>query len=259
MRTENAISVPLKRLQGQSPAVWNAPRAPVADDVGFDVEGLGQSGDAAGRLDGLVENSHGLHHTTNVRLKATIEVSAFIGMKTLAERLVHARTLKEWLQKDLSVASDVSMGMIGMLEKGKRGAGGRTPGSLPALAAALGVNYEWLAHGTGPMALPVITRDAAGKMDIDVARANQPRPQAQVGQADAHLSMRMEFLREQILRIPAGALRDAAFAKCLDAVREAYFDSQAEPTEDHTEAPPEASRSVEPRAQPASDRTSKPA
>lgn len=74
-------------------------------------------------------------------------------MKTLAERLVHARSLKEWLQKDLAAASEISMGMIGMLEKGKRGADGKTPGSLAPLAKALGVRYEWLAYGEEPMAV----------------------------------------------------------------------------------------------------------
>lgn len=148
---KHSIAMLAQGLQREFPPGRDAACAPIADDVGFDVEGFSQGADASGRTDGEVEDIHGEDDTTNVRLKTTIAASPSINMKTLADRLLHARTTKKWLQKDLAVASGVSMGMIGMLEKGKRGADGKTPGSLAALTQALGVNYEWLAHNNGPM------------------------------------------------------------------------------------------------------------
>ena len=71
-------------------------------------------------------------------------------MKTLAERLANARTQKKWTQAQLASAAEVSTGTIGNIESGLRGLN-KPMGTLPAIARALGVTYEWLAHGTEPM------------------------------------------------------------------------------------------------------------
>ena len=137
----------LHEHQSGSPAIWDAASLPVADDGWVDGECFCECADATSGFDGLVENIHDQHYATNVRCKTTFDASSCEIMKTLAERLVHARKKKSWLQKDLAAASGVSMGMIGMLEKGKRGADGKTPGSIGPLAIALGVTYDWLAYG----------------------------------------------------------------------------------------------------------------
>lgn len=76
-------------------------------------------------------------------------------MKTMAERLIYARESKGevWTQRHLAIAAGVSTGTIGMLEAGKRGNTGSIPGTIPQIAKALGVRYEWLAHGEEPMAV----------------------------------------------------------------------------------------------------------
>ena len=73
-------------------------------------------------------------------------------MNTLAERLKTARLLKGdvWTQAHLAAASAVSTGTIGNIESGLRGVK-RPIGTLPQIAKALGVSYEWLAHGEGEM------------------------------------------------------------------------------------------------------------
>jgi transcriptional regulator with XRE-family HTH domain len=68
-------------------------------------------------------------------------------MKTIAERMKHARGLKSWTQPQLAVAAGVSTGTIGNIESGAR----QAKGSLPQIAEALGVNLKWLAYGEGDM------------------------------------------------------------------------------------------------------------
>lgn len=68
-------------------------------------------------------------------------------MKTIAERLKAAREWKGWKQAQLAVAADVSTGTIGNIEAGIR----QSKGSIPQIAAALGVDYQWLANGKGEM------------------------------------------------------------------------------------------------------------
>ena len=136
-------------------------------------------------------------------------------MKTLGNRIVEARLRKKWLQKDLAAASGVSMGMIGMLEKGKRGSDGKTPGSLAPLARALGVNYEWLAHDLGPMA----------------GQAPAVGPLTHLSRAEAHLQYQVDFIRELLMQILPGQHRDDAYSKIVFTLREAYIRSQFEPSE----------------------------
>lgn len=68
-------------------------------------------------------------------------------MKTIAERLKHARAIKGWKQAQLAVSAGVSTGTIGNIESGAR----QAMGSLPQIADALGVNLKWLAQGEGDM------------------------------------------------------------------------------------------------------------
>lgn len=68
-------------------------------------------------------------------------------MKTVAERLQHARDLKGWSQAQLAAASGLSQSTIGNIEAGTR----KAKGSLPEIAKALGVNHDWLANDIGDM------------------------------------------------------------------------------------------------------------
>lgn len=68
-------------------------------------------------------------------------------MKTLSERLKHARKTKEWTQGHLAAACGLTQSAIGNIEAGTREA----KGSLPQIAQALGISYQWLAFGTGEM------------------------------------------------------------------------------------------------------------
>lgn len=74
-------------------------------------------------------------------------------MSTLGERLIQARTRKKWSRQQLSLATEVTVSQIGMLERGERGNSPRgvVSGTLPAIAKALGVEYDWLATGEGDM------------------------------------------------------------------------------------------------------------
>ena len=68
-------------------------------------------------------------------------------METIAARLKKAREWKGWKQSQLAVAADVSTGTIGNIEAGIR----QAKGSIPQIADALGVSYQWLANGQGEM------------------------------------------------------------------------------------------------------------
>lgn len=68
-------------------------------------------------------------------------------MKTLNERLKHAREKKNWSQGQLAAAAGLGQSAIGNIEAGTR----KAPSSLPQIAEALGINYKWLANGIGPM------------------------------------------------------------------------------------------------------------
>lgn len=81
-------------------------------------------------------------------------------MKTIAERLKEARELKGWTQAQLAIAADVSTGTIGNIESGQR----QSKGSVPQIAKALGISYEWLANEVGPMVVP--TGAAMGSLEF---------------------------------------------------------------------------------------------
>lgn len=80
-------------------------------------------------------------------------------MKTLPERLKHARELREWTQSHLATVADVSTGTIGNIEAGLR----QSKGSLPQIAEALRVSYKWLSKGEGEMELPQPQLDLIGQ------------------------------------------------------------------------------------------------
>ena len=148
---KDPIPVSTHQIERSGPAVRHAANAPIADDVGFDAKGAGEGGNAASRLDGLVENFHGAELTTNVGMQPQENCQA-AAMKSLAERLKYARTSKGelWTQAHLATAAGVSTGTIGNIEAGLRGVN-KPIGTLPAIAKALGVRYEWLADGEGSM------------------------------------------------------------------------------------------------------------
>lgn len=77
-------------------------------------------------------------------------------VKTVAERLRHARLQRGWTQNHLATAAGVSQGTIGNIESGAR----QSRGSLPQIAEALGISHKWLADGLGSMTL---VTNAAGQ------------------------------------------------------------------------------------------------
>ena len=78
---------------------------------------------------------------------STFVLSSSQIMKTLSERLKHARKTKEWTQTHLAAACGLTQSAIGNIEAGIRDA----KGSLPQIAQALGISYQWLASGEGEM------------------------------------------------------------------------------------------------------------
>lgn len=67
-------------------------------------------------------------------------------MKTIAERLKHARKELRLTQPALAKLAGVSAGTIGNIESGFR----KDVRELLAIARAVGVNPEWLKTGKGP-------------------------------------------------------------------------------------------------------------
>jgi transcriptional regulator with XRE-family HTH domain len=68
-------------------------------------------------------------------------------MKSISERLTHARELKGWSKSKLAIASGLTPSAIGNIESGIR----QARASLLPIAKALEINYEWLANGVGAM------------------------------------------------------------------------------------------------------------
>ena len=84
-------------------------------------------------------------------------------MKTLAERLKFARDLKKWSQAQLASASGLSQSAIGNIEAGIR----QSRGSLPELAKALCVSYEWLANGIGEISATDSPKETASTYSVE--------------------------------------------------------------------------------------------
>lgn len=84
-------------------------------------------------------------------------------MKTLAERLKFARGLKSWSQAQLASASGLSQSTIGNIEAGTR----QSRGSLPELAKALGISYEWLANGIGEISVADSPKETASTYSVE--------------------------------------------------------------------------------------------
>lgn len=71
-------------------------------------------------------------------------------VNTLAERLKHARNLRDLTQKELAQAAKISQGAISNYETRLRA----SPRQLLKLAAALKISPLWLAEGVGAMEIP---------------------------------------------------------------------------------------------------------
>lgn len=182
MRTEHPVTVPLHKSENLGPGIWDASCFPVLDCGGAYADESGQCADATSGTECLVEDSHGREFITEVSEHDTLSRCYFQkDMNTLADRLKSAREAKGpiWTQAHLAVAAGVSTGTIGMMESGKRGNTGTIPGTVPQIAKALGVSYEWLAYGD------------------DV-----PAPPAQVAANDDHLKLQGEQLAKLLRGIP---------------------------------------------------------
>jgi phage repressor protein C with HTH and peptisase S24 domain len=90
-------------------------------------------------------------------------------VKTVAERLRHARLQRGWTQNHLAAAAGVSQGTIGNIESGAR----QSRGSLPQIAEALGISHKWLADGLGSMTLVSNTAAQYGEPDLLVLRRSR--------------------------------------------------------------------------------------
>lgn len=67
---------------------------------------------------------------------------------SVAQRLVKARSAHEWSQQELSEVSGVAAAQISRYEAGRSKP---RPEVLAKLAKALGVQFEWLSRGAGPI------------------------------------------------------------------------------------------------------------
>lgn len=95
----------------------------------------------------------------------------FVIMKTLAERLLWARTKKELSQQQLATQAGVAQSTIGSLESGAR----QTARKVAAIAAALDVDPLWLAEGKGDPAPSSPGGLRAGQfMNVDVFHTDNP-------------------------------------------------------------------------------------
>lgn len=84
-----------------------------------------------------------VHRLTNVMQPR----GAITHVKTIAERLVHARERAGLTQEQLAAAARVSQGTIGNIESGLR----KRPRDIIAIADAVGVRPQWLETGKGPI------------------------------------------------------------------------------------------------------------
>lgn len=126
-------------------------------------------------------------------------------MNKIANRLKAAREWKGWKQAQLAVAADVSTGTIGNIEAGIR----QSKGSVPQIAKALGVSYEWLANGVGemlpkvsPSNHPVAPVNKAQLAITNVASLNQV-----MDVLSAHLSQVEPGRRESVATLMASLVR----------------------------------------------------
>ena len=90
-------------------------------------------------------------------------------VKTVAERLRHARLQRGWTQNHLAAAAGVSQGTIGNIESGAR----QSRGSLPQIAEALGISHKWLADGMGSMTLVTNTAGQYGEPGMLMLRRSR--------------------------------------------------------------------------------------
>lgn len=98
-------------------------------------------------------------------------------MSTPAERLKHARKLRQMNQTQLAVKAGVATGTVGNIESGKRG----IKASALSLARVLNVNPDWLATGEGPMevagvnaSLPGLFASSTGGPMMPIEMENNP-------------------------------------------------------------------------------------
>jgi len=92
-------------------------------------------------------------------------------MKTIAERLVHAREAAGLSQPQLAKKAGVSQGSISHIETGLR----KNPRHLLSLAKALGITPDWLMNGSGPRQLPVSQQNSPLSAESPIA-AYEVRP-----------------------------------------------------------------------------------
>lgn len=74
------------------------------------------------------------------------QIQTITNVKTLQERLIHARSLRGYSQAELARKAGCAQGTIGNVESGER----KTLRELVSVARALEVSVDWLYDGKGP-------------------------------------------------------------------------------------------------------------
>jgi len=111
-------------------------------------------------------------------------------MKTLSERLKHARDVRGLTQPELAVRAGLSTGTIGNIEIAYR----MSKGSIPQIAEALRVSYKWLSEGIGEMELPKPEVDQIGQEFEALRRIYEDLPiEARTGAMLAAIRTMMSF------------------------------------------------------------------
>lgn len=140
-------------------------------------------------------------------------------MLTLADRLKHARAIKKWSQADLAVAAGVSQGTIGNIESGAR----QSKGSIPQIAEALGIDYKWLAYGTGS-ALTLPTQNAGTTVPTLPGPSPVPAP-GDVGASPVNLAVALAVVASSLNQLPDD--RRELVAQCLQTLARAPDSARA--------------------------------
>lgn len=83
-------------------------------------------------------------------------------MKTLSERMAHARTKKGLSQAALAKLVKCGQTTLASIENGRN----NSSSALPKVAAILGVRLDWLLYGTGEMMDDVIDPEKRIVMEI---------------------------------------------------------------------------------------------
>lgn len=120
------------------------------------------------------------------------------GVKTLGERLKHAREMRGLSQEQLATAAKCSQSAVGNVEAGAR----QSLRNLILVARALSVSADWLFDGRGPAPVPV---EPAGSVHELRAAYGAPWPLGDIP-PDEFFSLSLDA-RAEVVGFAKGLLR----------------------------------------------------